>query len=670
MKPIKLILKNFQSFQNEEYDFKDKPVLIQGKNLTEIESQQSNGSGKSTIENAIAYAYLGSSLYGKEVLDKDLVRYGEKEGVVELHTYCAQRNETLIIRRIISVKGSSQLELYKNSEENPIQVASVRDGNNYIIEWLGIVPEDLKNFFIISRDNYKSFFSSSNTDKMKLISRFSNFTFIDGTKKKIEMDISSLQEEEMGLTSELNKIIGKEEVYKEDLEEEKNRDLEQEYEDNIFSYQKKIEGYKSEIQEAEVSIEEYNQKIKNYNSDIEQVEKDIVEKEKKLISSAIDFSEEYSLIEKGIKSLTVNKDKIEINKGEINKIVKDFNKKLSDINLSLMGAVKCPKCSFEFVPGKEVDVEESKKQIPLLNKEIENNSLELSTLEVKLQEIEKNIGEFKKEKVLCEEEEEKNSLLLRRIRKGLEDLKDNKANYERSIKVCYKKIEMYQENIKTLKQSILDTEKRIKDEKREDNADKIKELEGVLKLIEKQKKEKEKEIKKVQETIFNTFQWIVRFKDFKLNLSLKQIKIIEGYINKYLMDMNSDLRVVIEGYKQMADGSLKEEITASIERDGLQRRFKTFSGGERCRLEMAMILALQAMINATNSYGGLHFLHIDEITEGIDPLGLKLLMKSLECFDFPILVTTHVMNVVYPEVLMVVKEFGISKIEKENYAND
>ena len=64
------------------------------------------------------------------------------------------------------------------------------------------------------------------------------------------------------------------------------------------------------------------------------------------------------------------------------------------------------------------------------------------------------------------------------------------------------------------------------------------------------------------------------------------------------------------------------------------------------------------------------FLHIDEITEGIDPLGLKLLMKSLECFDFPILVTTHVMNVVYPEVLMVVKEFGISKIEKENYAND
>ena len=77
-----------------------------------------------------------------------------------------------------------------------------------------------------------------------------------------------------------------------------------------------------------------------------------------------------------------------------------------------------------------------------------------------------------------------------------------------------------------------------------------------------------------------------------------------------------------------------------------------------------MMLALQGMINKSNPHGGLSFLFTDEIAEGIDALGLKLLIKSLDKFNFPILITTHVVNqAVGSKTLKVIKENNVSRIE-------
>ena len=195
----------------------------------------------------------------------------------------------------------------------------------------------------------------------------------------------------------------------------------------------------------------------------------------------------------------------------------------------------------------------------------------------------------------------------------------------------------------------------------EGNTAKIEELENSIKLAQVSANKESKELDKINTQIFNTTQWITRFKEFKLFLAVEQLEVIQGYANKFLRAMGTDLRVKLEGYKVLKDGTVKEEITAYIVRDGL-KKFWSFSGGERCRLEIAMMLTIQEMINSTNPYGGLHFLHIDEVTEGIDALGLSLILESLTEFKFPILITTHVTEVVYPEVLTVVKENGISRI--------
>lgn len=57
-----------------------------------------------------------------------------------------------------------------------------------------------------------------------------------------------------------------------------------------------------------------------------------------------------------------------------------------------------------------------------------------------------------------------------------------------------------------------------------------------------------------------------------------------------------------------AKGQIKSEITVLvINGEGEYKSFWSYSGGERARVEMAMIQAFQEMLNATNPYGGLDF---------------------------------------------------------------
>ena len=88
-------------------------------------------------------------------------------------------------------------------------------------------------------------------------------------------------------------------------------------------------------------------------------------------------------------------------------------------------------------------------------------------------------------------------------------------------------------------------------------------------------------------------------------------------------------------------GTFKEEITAKIVRD-VERTFSSFSGGEQGRLLFAAILANRHMINSTHKYGGLDFLSIDEVFEGVDSLGLKKLVKSAKQLEIAVMIITHV----------------------------
>ena len=202
----------------------------------------------------------------------------------------------------------------------------------------------------------------------------------------------------------------------------------------------------------------------------------------------------------------------------------------------------------------------------------------------------------------------------------------------------------------------------MKEEKFEDSWE-LKNLNEKLKEEKKYQGINAKEIEEKEEELRIAQEWLIQYKEFRMYLANISIKEIQARCNEVLKEMDSDLLVSIDGFKKKADGTLKDEITPTIIR-AESLPFGLFSGGERGRLEYAMMLALQGMINKSNPNGGLSFLFTDEIAEGIDALGLKLLIKSLDKFNFPILITTHVVNqAVGSKTLKVIKENNVSRIE-------
>jgi DNA repair exonuclease SbcCD ATPase subunit len=135
-------------------------------------------------------------------------------------------------------------------------------------------------------------------------------------------------------------------------------------------------------------------------------------------------------------------------------------------------------------------------------------------------------------------------------------------------------------------------------------------------------------------------------------------------INKYLIDMKCDFKLKLEGYKQLRSGELREKITPYIYKDGEVCEHGEFSKGVRARIDAATLATFQTLINDTSKQGGLDLLMPDEIFEGLDSLGLQLLLEAFNRIGKTTQLTTHVTNEsIYPHILMVEKINGISKIK-------
>jgi DNA repair exonuclease SbcCD ATPase subunit len=159
-------------------------------------------------------------------------------------------------------------------------------------------------------------------------------------------------------------------------------------------------------------------------------------------------------------------------------------------------------------------------------------------------------------------------------------------------------------------------------------------------------------------------EWMIRFKGFKSFLANKKLKIIQNMINKYLKDMKCSDQLKLEGYR-MVGKETREKITPSIYRDGELRSFGSFSKGERVRIDMATLMTLQTLVNESSKTGGLGILFADEIGEGLDSMGVGLLLESLNLTGKTTMYTTHVVDdKIYDNILMIEKRNNISQIKR------
>lgn len=666
MNLVYLRLENFLSFKELHHEFISGAVLVQGKNLTEIESKETNGAGKSSMGAAIAKAVLDNALR-KQVVDSDLITWGEEEAHIWLAMYCPIRKQTLEIHRTLRVKGGASLELKVNDAR--VQVATLKDGNNYILNWIGITSEDLRNYYFINKENFKSFVSSSNTDKLSLISRFIKADALDEVDNIVKAKNAPINEQIEAALVEVNTVQGELNAYTTQLENEKGRDLEAERDQQMQRWIDRVEDIATELERYQKDIDSCNLAIEESNQAIAKVQQTITDANKQLSElESISFEKKYSAIDKerttADKALAVARQEI----NEVKNLGLECEAEIKQLETFLKGAVECPKCGHHFVPDSNVEltVEEAQAKIRE-NKEAQTLAeVDMEELNEQFKKLADRVAEFDKKFAKVRTEEQENVSAMREVQKLISQLK---GDVDRS----HARIKMY-------RAQIADNEKKIsrcaeEADYIEEQANKLEnqplinpridELEEQIALANVKLKKREKTVDAYRELVAKNIQWGLRLKEFKMSLAVEQLKIIQNFANRSLQQQKSELRVAIEGFKKDSKGKVKSEITVYvINGEGEYKSFWSFSGGERARIEISLIIAMAEMINSTNKWGGLHFLQIDEVLEGTDPLGLSLLVESLSDFTYPIYIISHVMNIkTGVKTLTIVKEKGYSYVE-------
>lgn len=715
MKLTRLVLKDFISYEDLDYMFESKPLLVQGINLTD-DGQKTNGVGKSVIPTAIEQCISGTNSRG--VIDSELITYGKSQAIIQLFAECDVRKERIWIENVINLKGSNQfivkIQNYGEQTWEPANYSTSPEGKKFVSDWFAISKEDLFNYFIINNTRFKSFFNSSNTEKVGLVNRFSDASIVQGVE---DIDLTELDEELVSKTSLVNNVLGKIELIKDSLEEELTRNFEEELSDEEESIQLEIEEFEEEIEGLKEVIKHRNDnkpkidekilllkkegktnsskkveiegEVKSIGKEVEESLVKVTEAEELIKNfTVIDFKKEKLIFETNKEVETEEKQTLEVEKQILVSKKEKVLSLLENVKVKLSGTITCPNCDHKFLLDGDIEKIKENEKTALtikssLEKSISKKETEINIILSNITKIEESISKINTRQ--SEWNESKNKLSeslnsstesLNRIKVRLSEktfelktLELTESTRIAEISAQGKLLENIisenastQNNISTKKESIKNLEVKKSNLKKGDNTKEIEKLNSDLVKQRKILSTHQINLTKVEEKITNKKQWSLNLKQFRMYLANKSLGVIEYHCNRYLQEMGSDLLIKVEGFKVRADSTIKEEITCKIIRN-IERNFKSFSGGERGRLLFASILANRFMINETHPYGGLDFLSIDEVFEGVDSEGLLSLVESAKLLSIPVLLITHVSVEEDDNVLTIIKENGVSKIK-------
>lgn len=184
-------------------------TLIFGKNEDNA-SQPCNGSGKSSLIEAISFALTGEQLRKVKSVEEIINDHAEN-AYVYVRLTNDYNNTTFTIERTISRNAPQSIECHKYDcagveiETDKTIQPTVSDYNKLILCEIGLTKDEIYNNFILCDNKYESFFDCSDKNKKEIINRFSNGVIIDDSIDRLQQDMAPVVSE---LTVANNKVVG------------------------------------------------------------------------------------------------------------------------------------------------------------------------------------------------------------------------------------------------------------------------------------------------------------------------------------------------------------------------------------------------------------------------------------------------------------------------------
>ena len=351
----RIIMNNFLCFQHEELELENLGyAVVSGINNYKIDNAKSNGSGKSSVFNAISFALTGETLQGL----------------------------------------SNNIEnVYGNREDCWVQLILDVDGQEFSIKRIKTPKQDLK-IFLDGKDisgkgiresnlvlkNYLPDLNSTLLGSIIMLGQGLPCKFTDGHPGKRKEKLEKLTKSDYMIQLIRDKLDKRGSILRTTLRE---------HEDLVVANRSEINVYRKQLKDINNELDA----LKNYNSlDISDLIKSSNENIERLKSSIEYWKKDQLQVEADIEKLS--KEQIEIIKN-YNKLVKSSTKEIEDSKMALnvdmqilrkelknsLGDV-CPTCGQPIPDNMRINVEEKQQQL----KEKEANYKELVDKENKIRE--------------------------------------------------------------------------------------------------------------------------------------------------------------------------------------------------------------------------------------------------------------------------------------------
>ena len=106
-------------------------------------------------------------------------------------------------------------------------------------------------------------------------------------------------------------------------------------------------------------------------------------------------------------------------------------------------------------------------------------------------------------------------------------------------------------------------------------------------------------------------------------------------------------------------------INVKDENAKVYRNYIQWSGGEKKRISVSIILALNWLVGVINQSNGIDFLFLDEIFGGLDSIGRECVMDAVTSGDKKVFIITHIDELERmrkDNVITVSKSRGVSRV--------
>ena len=611
LKFIKVHAHNFACYEDVELSLTDMGyTIVSGKNNNSSDNAVSNGSGKSSIFNAISFAITGETTQGLSNNIENIYA-NPNDCWVELHFFAD--DDEFVIKRFKTPK--SDLKIFINGEDRSGK--GIRDSQQILDSYLPDVTSQLLGSIIILGQGLPYRFTYKDPGARKqLLERLTKSDYmvqavkekLESRKDELKLQLRSFEDNEIANKTKTKMYRERLDVIKKDIDEYESDSSEGSIEDKILDIKSIIISYNDQLIKLQEDKDLYESRINVLN---ENKANETIKNSNKLSESLKELD---LAINNSYKNMADEEAKVKSLKIEITKL-----DAITDI---------CPTCGQKINNVHKIDTTELKLKLASYQGGLDQLKLNYSQL---LADKDTIIGNNKNE-----------------IDKVYKEIDDEIFNLKESLKNVNKNFN----NINNMINSLMKEELRLTS--LQDNYTKlIKEYDQVTLKIEELRTEKNNindNIKDINEHLSVVQSLITLAKrEFRSVLLANIVKYLDKKAKEYSLEVFGAELITIE----------TDENYINVMFSG--KYYEALSGGEKQKVDIIIQLALRDLLSKQLNVHS-NILVMDEVLDFLDEKGADAILRLIQNYTtdvdsiFMISHRVEKLNISYDTILEVIKD--------------